>query len=449
MADISQINLPNGSTYNVKDASALHNITVPEYDATQTYNVGDFVTYNGDIYMCIIYIVEPESWNSEHWRLVDVDQAYLHSLNPKGAGSFSLNRKANTQIGTCSFAEGFKGTASGKYSHAEGSNTTASYTGSHAEGFATTASGAEAHAEGSNTTASGTTSHAEGYNTTASGNYSHTEGRNTTASGANSHAEGYSSIASGNYSHTEGQDTIASGIYSHTEGYHTSANHRSQHVFGEYNVLDDSAATSTQQGKYVEIVGNGEAEDARSNARTLDWSGNEVLAGRLKVNGTQDVPIIYEVTQSQYDTLKQAGTLVHNALYVITDSQNLNCTAEDIEYSTGVDVKTKIDSKADTSSLATVATSGRYTDLSNKPIVFRGTLGLDVLQVMKDLSNDSICCYADSNSPPNQPTGHPWGSYFMYKTGDAARAYYTDNECFAVSNRITSSSTSITWKIFT
>jgi hypothetical protein len=30
-------------------------------------------------------------------------------------------------------------------------------------------------------------------------------------------------------------------------------------------------------------VGNGTASDERSNARTLDWNGNEVLAGKLTV----------------------------------------------------------------------------------------------------------------------------------------------------------------------
>jgi len=60
------------------------------------------------------------------------------------------------------------------------------------------------------------------------------------------------------------------------------AQRNSQHVFGEYNVLDTSG-TSTSRGKYVEIVGKGTADNARSNARTLDWSGNEVLAGKLTV----------------------------------------------------------------------------------------------------------------------------------------------------------------------
>lgn len=58
-------------------------------------------------------------------------------------------------------------------------------------------------------------------------------------------------------------------------------------------------------------------------------------------NGTD----IFEVTQAEYDALKQAGTLVHNALYVISDAPNLNAKADDIEYSSGVTVKQAIDSK--------------------------------------------------------------------------------------------------------
>ena len=50
-------------------------------------------------------------------------------------------------------------------------------------------------------------------------------------------------------------------------------------------------------------------------------------------NGTD----IFEVTQAEYDALVQAGTLVHNALYVITDAPNLNATAQDISYDGSTD----------------------------------------------------------------------------------------------------------------
>ena len=138
-----------------------------------------------------------------------------------------------------------------------------------AEGYMTTASSIGSHAEGGATTASGIMSHAEGVQTTASGAYSHAEGWNTTASGMASHAEGYGTTAYGYASHAEGDSTIA--------------NHKAQHVFGEYNVADTSTAAATARGMYIEIVGNGTSDRAKSNARTLDWSGNEVLAGKLTV----------------------------------------------------------------------------------------------------------------------------------------------------------------------
>ena len=150
-----------------------------------------------------------------------------------------------------------------------------------AEGAATVSSGQESHAEGYVTSATGPRSHAEGFLTTASGNASHAEGYHTTASGIYAHAEGMETTASWNYAHAEGYDTTAGGIASHAEGLATTANHKSQHVFGEYNIPDDSTAGAGQRGNYVEIVGNGTGDSAKSNARTLDWDGNEVLAGKL------------------------------------------------------------------------------------------------------------------------------------------------------------------------
>ena len=40
------------------------------------------------------------------------------------------------------------------------------------------------------------------------------------------------------------------------------------------------------RGKYVHIIGNGTADDARSNAHTLDWDGNAWYAGDVYVGGT-------------------------------------------------------------------------------------------------------------------------------------------------------------------
>ena len=142
--------------------------------------------------------------------------------------------------------------------------------------------GIKATAEGTNTTASGVYSHAEGYNTTAFGASAHAEGYGTTSSGIYTHAEGESTKVSGQAAHAEGGYTEAYGTYSHAEGLYTNAQRLAQHVFGAYNVLDTTGTIGTR-GTYVEIVGNGTATNFRSNARTLDWDGNEILAGKLTV----------------------------------------------------------------------------------------------------------------------------------------------------------------------
>ena len=145
---------------------------------------------------------------------------------------------------------------------------------SHAEGYYTTASGDYSHAEGYYTTASGSYSHAEGNDTTASGYYSHAEGIDSVASGSCSHAEGYS-LASGSHSHAEGRQTEASGSCSHAEGLNNIASGDYSHVQGKYNVADAAE-------KYAHIVGNGTSNTKRSNAHTLDWSGNAWYAGTVE-----------------------------------------------------------------------------------------------------------------------------------------------------------------------
>lgn len=240
-------------------------------------------------------------------------------------------------IGAADHTEGYQClTASNQPgNHAEGYQTRATGGAAHAEGSSTIASGSQSHAEGYSAIAFGYVSHAEGGSTTASGNYSHAEGGGTTASGSSSHAEGGGTKATNSQSHAEGGGTTASGIASHAEGNYTIAAGAYSHAGGSYNVEDsytnwpewvanteysvgdkvkvttgsgssqtitgyicktansDSSFTSSnwnnQNGKmnYAEIIGNGDSS-ARSNARTLDWDGNERLKGDLYVGCNAD-----------------------------------------------------------------------------------------------------------------------------------------------------------------
>ena len=144
-----------------------------------------------------------------------------------------------------------------------------------AEG-STYALGEYAFSEGEETKASGRWSHAEGLRSTASERASHAEGSGTTASGTNSHAECQSTTASGTGSHAEGRNTVASGHYSHAEGDGTVAQGTYQHVQGKYNIEDTTSA---------HILGNGDSM-TKSNAHTIDWSGNAWFAGDVYVKST-------------------------------------------------------------------------------------------------------------------------------------------------------------------
>ena len=125
----------------------------------------------------------------------------------------------------------------------------------------------------------GNYSTAEGYNTMASGNYSHAEGHSTTAGSHSAHAEGHSTTARGSYAHAEGYKTIANGSYSHAEGYNTTTFSNCVHVQGKYNIDDRS-------NQYSHIVGNGTGDTTRSNAHTLDWSGNAWFSGDVYTGST-------------------------------------------------------------------------------------------------------------------------------------------------------------------
>lgn len=155
-----------------------------------------------------------------------------------------------------------------------------------------------AHAEGYQTQAKGKYSHAEGAGTHALADYSHTEGDSTEALSWGAHAEGNSTSASGLASHAEGHHTEAPGSYSHAEGLYTKANGAYQHVQGKYNKTT---------GTNADIIGNGTADDARSNAYNMDWNGNaefqgEVYVGGCTPNGETPYPVVrYNTSNSKQE----------------------------------------------------------------------------------------------------------------------------------------------------
>lgn len=131
------------------------------------------------------------------------------------------------------------------------------------------ATGKFSHAEGSGNDASGVCSHAEGSMNIASGKYSHAEGSMNTASGEYSHAEGYSTIASGKYSRAEGNDTTAAGQCSSAGGAYTNAGNY-QMTIGKYNTEYAGATEVNDTTGTAFIVGIGTGSARRNGFRVTN-----------------------------------------------------------------------------------------------------------------------------------------------------------------------------------
>lgn len=95
--------------------------------------------------------------------------------NPTLTGSFSMNKLYSSTTGSCSFVEGYNGSATGNY-------------GAHSEGYYTEANGDRSHAEGDGSVANGIGSHAEGQKTIASCDYQHVQGKYNVEDSNNAYA---------------------------------------------------------------------------------------------------------------------------------------------------------------------------------------------------------------------------------------------------------------------
>jgi len=184
-------------------------------------------------------------------------------------GYFGGTEWDKDSIGNYSIAVGYSTMAKGVASIALGSLSRASGGNSVAMGFQTIASGPTSIAIGHQTWASGGYSTALGRITIASAESSTAMGYQTTASAFYSTAMGFQTTASGFSSTAMGRGTTASNSYSAAIGLFTKAKSPYSLVVGEYN---DTTATNS-----LFEVGNGTADNARSNAMTVLQNGNTGL----------------------------------------------------------------------------------------------------------------------------------------------------------------------------
>lgn len=257
---------------------------------------------------------------------VNINKATGSYSHAEGSGTTASTYQAHaeglesTAGGNASHAEGYRTYAGNTYAHAEGEQTRATGIASHTEGRKTEASAEQAHAEGLETKALDPGCHAEGYYTIAGNkdnsayaahaegnyskaeaNYTHAEGDHSEATNTASHAEGYYTKATGIYTHAEGFNSIAEGAYSHAQGFYTIAKGESQFAAGKYNIADNT---------YAVIIGGGTGESNRKNIFTIDWSGN-IEAGVCDADGNITYGTINGVDITQIEGGEGGGSSLY------------------------------------------------------------------------------------------------------------------------------------------
>lgn len=236
----------------IGNGSAIGGEINPEYDFTIFSSGGKLIGSFIGSYSISMYTGNPEIVHKLDSKYLDGKLITIGT----GESSETFNDIGNNYAtGQCSHCEGLIGATSIKY---EGMDTSL-MPGSH---------GKASHVEGVSGRSSAVACHSEGYSCIAHVFASHAEGDGTSALGSACHSEGAGAIAFGDYSHSEGLGTIATS--------------NASHAGGKYNIEDTNKI-------YAEIIGNGTSKTNRSNARTLDWNGNESLAGSLTLGmGTAD-----------------------------------------------------------------------------------------------------------------------------------------------------------------
>lgn len=210
--------------------------------------------------------------NEEISNRETADNLKMDKENPAGTGSFSVNRKADTTIGDYS-------SAIGQGSVANNANlfVTGTYNEYSDDGFIIKESRTTTSAYSSNGTA------AYGYAST----YTFNESTGEFIYDAEGSTD-WDGIPVGYYFST---GVKVDGKVRTKVLYYRDTDTRLENVTGKFwhyvNALKlSSVASNVVNGDYIQVVGNGTSDTARSNAHTLDWDGNAWFQGAVYVGGT-------------------------------------------------------------------------------------------------------------------------------------------------------------------
>lgn len=253
-----------------------------------------------------------------------------------GAPALAPGTGENSLIQTGCTASTHKG------SFAEGLRTTASNNGAHAEGVDTIASGDRSHAEGNKTIASGTYSHAQGNLTHANGNASFTAGAGTIAVNARETVLGSYNIPTVHSNDKPNRKYV--GDWNKDKTYTNADCVRHNNKFYVCQAADNTAEPGTSGSNWNELtgssasyhlltIGNGNNNDERSNAATVDMYGNAWFAGNITVGENKTRVATIDDLQTFDSIILKSSTEGSNKKFRLTiDDNGVLSVAEVVNY---------------------------------------------------------------------------------------------------------------------
>ena len=165
-----------------------------------------------------------------------------------------------------------------------------------------TATGTFSFAIGSSTSASGSSAVSLNHQTAATGNASLAIGSTTQSIGENSFAGGLSTQSTGYSSAALGRETVASGNHSLSIGQGTNSHAFNSVALGQYNSVSTTANPDTYLTTNTALViGNGTDTNNRSNAFKVLFDGTTTIAGSVTASsfvgdgsGLTSLPLVVE-----------------------------------------------------------------------------------------------------------------------------------------------------------
>ena len=301
------LKIKNGNAYysadSLKGDPGDISIVAPDYsDLTFPVAAGKLCTHDNALYKANQTISTSEVWTAAHWTATTIEDEFsgkVDKVESATSGNLPI-LDGNGNLIDSGYKPSDYAYAADMSGKADKSGTVLDTTLSRGRKSGTTV-GSQSMAFGDNVEASGTDSVAFGRNTIAKGQMQHVFGRYNVADDPSE----YSAYWAANTEYAAGAKVKNRGAQDLMHYYICIEAHTSGSTFDSSKWYDVPNYQGTQ---YLEIVGNGESNNARANARSLDWGGNEKLQGDLTVfAGTNDETSVSQL-RNEINVMKPAAT---------------------------------------------------------------------------------------------------------------------------------------------